>query len=471
MRLLEWFLKNILPILKKHLTTIIACCIVVISLSYAFSLSSQSCLLKNKWCGEDVDQYKDYSDNLFTGHGYTSHQVNNMYFIPRKENIYIPETIRHPAFPLLLTLGRLIYNKPPLLLFFNYMFFIGILFFTYKTAQILLKNDWLSLLVLFIVSFHAEMIYYTALLGNVDTFSAFTLVGFIYFSSKVFFNKVSHSFGNIIGASIFGIGAAMARENTPFFLLFFLVLLLCALHFFLKEKKIQKNVFIIFFVVLLSVLVWSVRLYTLTGQILVAVDAGTQLFDEHIVFTLHPTRQTKQMVYWYNVTAWKEMVALRNQGKTIPQANALIDGQIQKMTYNYLWQHKDITFTHVTISFYRLFTQLPFSWGDSIQFLRIKRYTFRFNLISFFVMLVFPLVILLRLKKRDRSFYFICCLWLSAFVFLLLSAFYHGAIMVNRGEIAVLPLVAILVICFAQMCYDWMRISFLPYISTCFMRK
>lgn len=440
-------------LLRKHFFSIVLTLVVTSAFFYAFSLTSSSCLVKGAWCGEDMDQYMDYSNNLLSGHGYSSRLVNNMYFIPLKENVYIPEIIRHPGFPLLLTSIRLFYNNPKILLFLNYVLYAGILFFTYKIAKMLLQNKWLALLVLCIVSFDATLLYFTALVGDADVLAAFAIAGFLYFFLKIslfYQSEKSHIVRNTIFASIFGILSVMSRDNTAFFILGIIVFsLILSVSFYRKifQKKYTVIVLGLIFIVLLA---WSVRLYVLTGRVIFSAEVGSQLFDEHIIFGLVQTPESIQMAHWYEKTAWEYIAQQRSRGVSILQANEVVDLKLENMTISYIIRHPGISWQHFTKGVYDIFTLSPFVWEKFDTFYINQRFTGLLGIFNYFVMLLFPVVVFFVRNKKATAFVFILSLWLILLSFLLVTALFHGTIMGTRASISVMPIISILVVIFIQ---------------------
>lgn len=445
--------RNVIGPLKKRFFTVVLFATVAIAFFYALSLSNSSCLTKGQWCGEDMDQYKDYSDNLLSGHGYSSHKVNNMYFVPLQENIYIPETVRHPGYTIVLTIGRLISNTPYMLLILNLFFYVSILYFSYKIAITFLKNKWLSLLTLIFISFDATLLYFTTRGGNADIFAAFSIAGFTYFFLKIsilYSEEKAHVLRNTIIAGIFGVCAVMSRDNTSYFVLGIIGLTLLLSKIPYGKFLSKKFLFICFLIVLMSLIAWSVRIYGLTGKILFSTEMGTQLFDEHIIFALVTNSETNTLAYWYEHTAWKYVAEQRKLGVSIPRVNAIIDVKLQNMTLTYIARHIDISWQHFVKATFDIFSSSPFYWEKFDSFFILKNLTTFFGKLYLYTMLLFPSIILFVKNKKSMTLVFSLLLWFVLFSFLLLSAFFHGTIMGTRGSFSVLPITVMLVIFYFQ---------------------
>jgi hypothetical protein len=147
-----------MDIIKKHLFLILTFIIIVSSFLYSLNLTQDSCLLKGIWCGQDMDQYVDYSDSILSGHGYSAHKVNNMYMLdPKKDDRYVAEIQRLPAYSILLTFGRLFYNSSKIILIYNYVFYFLILIYSFLLLKII-QLRWIAWFFFICLAFNPTLI-------------------------------------------------------------------------------------------------------------------------------------------------------------------------------------------------------------------------------------------------------------------------------------------------------------------------
>ena len=434
-------------IFKDLLLNFILMIISIIAIFYIQNLGSSSCMLKNIWCGQDIDQYIDYSDSLLSGHGFAAKKVTNMYFInPIKEKVYVPEVLRLPGYSLILTLGRYFNNNPRLLIYYNFLFYILILFYTAGILKIFVEKRIIPFAFI-LIAFNPTLLFYTAIIGNADTFACITLTGFTYHLLKLMQNK--KIILNTICTCLLGTLASFSRQNTVLSI-FPLLLIFSIISLYEKKKETFKyltliSLFIIFFLGL-----WTYRNYTIIGKPVLSVASGMQLFAEYIEFTPYSDNSTKNL-YGKLIGSHggeKYITAERKKGKTIPQAYASFNNYIEENMINYMIQNPKQILIHYNTAIKSIYLETTFNWPKKDFLSNLKVIDGYLQHILLYISLFVPLTFFIKIDKIQK--YLILSLWASSMIFIYISAFFHGIVIGNRGILPVLPLIIIIAITFLQ---------------------
>ncbi len=395
-----------------------------------------SCMQK-EWCGQDMDQYMDYSNSLLSGNGYSAQKVSNLYFLPPKEGQYIPETMRLPAFSLLLTAGRTIYSESTLLVIYNIAFIFLIHAYSYKLFLLFFKKDALFPLLLILLS--PSLLFYTTRMGNVDLFSYAMVTGFVYYAVLLYKKEMSRKI--IFLTFFFGVGAIFSRQNT---LLFILPVLLFPLLPLIKKRKLDRysRVFlglVVSFVILL--VVWVGRNYTITKSLAISTASESQLLNEYTYFSLFPNAETNKLVAWIHIDKAGEKYMQDQLKKNVPVGVAYVtfNKEIAKRTREYMLTHPKLVLNQFRISIASLFLDPTFQWNknDVMGFLKLLE-----KPLNTIILLGFIISPALCIKQFRRESIFIP-LWIGSITYVLFSAFYHGTVIGNRG---ILPLYTIIIL-------------------------
>ena len=435
--------------LKEYLNTHRFIFAVLIFVVPAVFLSLHSCAQK-EWCGQDIDQYKDYSDSLLAGKGYSASKVTNMYFVtPQPGVLYVQEILRLPAYSLVITLMRLVFDSPKVLAYSNLVFYFFTLTYTFLLGRKLLSPK-AGYLALVIVGLSPSLLFYSAILPSVDVFTAFCLVGFLYhlMCIRSTNTKVS-SIGHTVVTTIFALLAIFTRQNS-----FLIVLGMTAFLFILDyatDRKMLNSVrtklclyLIILICSVMSIILWSSRNQQVTGYFGMSFISGNQLFNEHIYFTPVPNQDSiaiyTQMVVQNGATKLVEtQLAL---GRTIPQAYAWYNNYISNITMQHILKYPAKTTSHYGYAIKDFF--YIYSFSVKTNFI-LRFYAFLYSIIipllvgglcTFFFVFLFT--------RRKSEFFILAMVWFLVFVFCATSAFVHGAVVGNRGIIPVLPFLALI---------------------------
>lgn len=421
---------------KKILFLII---ISIFSLIFALKLSLKSCLLKNEWCGQDMDQYIDYSNNLLTGHGFSSKSVSNMYFIdPQKNKEYIPEIQRLPSYPVAISLLRLIYNKPIIILIINYLFYIFILFYFYKISTLLNLGIY-TISIFAFLAFSPSLLYYLTQGGNVDIFATFLISSFSYYILRIYedFNVSIKSIS--IVAFITPI-ALLVRQNTALYIFPLIIVLLVSLYA-KKRMKAVKMVALILIIAVITVSSWILRNYMLVKKPVFSAASGMQLFAEYIIFSPYQNNTTYNLKEWFYAGEGGKLFIEKktNAGQTIVQAYVGFDEFITNIVYTYLFLHPINFINHYVYAVKSIFTAKSFSFEQKNLFNYLSIIQDGISNIYMYLFLLYPLLIINIVKKSFLLF----SLWVSTLTYILISAFYHGVVIGSRGSLPVLPVILI----------------------------
>lgn len=429
-----------MDIIKKHLFLILTFIIIVSSFLYSLNLAQDSCLLKGIWCGQDMDQYVDYSDSILSGHGYSAHKVNNMYMLdPKKDDRYVAEIQRLPAYSILLTFGRLFYNSSKIILIYNYVFYFLILIYSFLLLKII-QLRWIAWFFFICLAFNPTLIYYTALVGNADTFSAAALLGFVYHFNNISKSKLFKL--HMVVALILGILAVMSRQNTLLFIIPYILISL--VHYIQIKNERIKYIVIISGVILLTLLTWVTRNYFITGRPIISAASGSQLFTEYILFTPYPNSDSGIYADWYynKHGAVIYVNSQLNKGETIEEGYALYDKYITGIVLDYMIHNKRIVLYHYLAALNAFYTDTTFTWTNNDFMMTLKQYEKLISSVFSYILILFPLTFIL--LRKEKNLYIIMALWFSTSLYIYISAFFHGVVIGNRGLLPVLPIVLIM---------------------------
>lgn len=411
------------------------------ALAYSTYLSQYSCLLGEKWCGQDMDQYIDYSTNMMNGHGFSTHEVGNLYFIDlTKEKPYIPEILRLPAYSIVLTIGRLVYDKPFLALVYNYVFYIGILLFTILISKLYVSKVWVVITGI-LVAFNPTLLFYTSQMGNVDTFVCFSFLGYTYFILRII--KEGHLKKWTIAAAIFGVIATLSRQNTILFTLS-IPLGMSIISFITKQYQDKvKYMVLIIFIILGSMLGIAVRNYMIVGRPVVSALSGLQLFTEYIYFSPLKNNETQSLNQWFYTEngGGKFVASERKKGKSITLANIELNNKVKEIMVGYMVNHPKTVIKHFIVAMINIYAVTTFSWPYEASLQIIKNIDIWLSYWYLGISLVFFFVII---NNKKKDVYELIIIWISSMFFISLSAFFHGIVIGNRGILPVLPLIVIL---------------------------
>lgn len=395
----------------------------------------------DSWCGQDMDQYIDYSTSILTGHGYSAHTVSTLYFVHPESNLYIPETMRLPAYPLLLTIARLFYNQPLILLVVNILCISIIITYSYKLYTHFFTNSWWIPFLLLLVN--PTIIFYTTQMASVDIFTYAMVTGFTYHIIMLYKQKkVSiHTFF----AFLFGLGAIFSRQNTLLYILpvSFLPLLESIYVYRKHMHKLLKNTFFLLLVGFIFFLaLWVGRNFIITKSPTISTFSDLQLFNEYTYFSLFPNKQTKELVDWLYLDKTGEMYMSESiaKGMPIPVAFNQFNKIIHTKIMQYIFSHPNEIFLQFILSIKSFFLDTTFTWKSTTDILyRFKQVEVIINTILVSGVLISPFFY--RKLKREGKIY--VYMWIGLFLYVTVSAFFHGVVVGNRG---ILPLYTVFVL-------------------------
>lgn len=413
-----------------------------LSIIIALSLSTKSCLLDRIWCGQDMDQYLDYSDNLLSGHGFSAQKVSSMYFIdPAKEHIYIPEILRLPGYPLILSMGRIFYNKPLLALFYNFFFYAMILIYSLKLIKFFLSPPF-WLLAFSLIALNSTFVFYTTQMGNADVFAGFAIIGFTFHFLSLLKGKNVKI--NLVLCSALGILSILSRQNTSIFILPLIGIFILTL--IRQGKKTQiKYLITLFLIILLPMVIWIFRNFTLTHKPLISAASGMQLFSEHIQFSPYQNKTTAEITTWVTAGGGKNYISsFRKEGHTVPEAYALFDEYVRKITWGYIINNPSNTINQFALEVRSIYVEPSYSWEKKDILFFLKKIDTYVSSIYLYLMLLFPLIYF---KNKNLMPVYV---WAPLSLFIYVSAFFHGIIIGSRGLLPVLPLVIIFSVLFIE---------------------
>jgi len=414
----------------------------IVAIAYVINQSQHSCLLTNVWCGQDMDQYFDYSNSLLAGKGYSTYKVRNIYFIDLEEKVnYIPEILRLPSYSLMLTSARLLYDSPPVILFLNILFYLGLLIYSILLIRKIIPNI-LGSIVFAIIAFNPVSIFYTSFFSSVDMLVAFTLVGFVYHAISIFTNR--YIFWHTISAILFGVLCALSRQNT---LLFIYPLLTSALLIeFIVIRKILKNYLLIIIFITLALSVWIFRNYMIIGKISISEYSNMQLFAEYIYFTPYQTEETTALVSWLftNNGGINYIKNERKKGKSIPEAYSSLNSYVGGLIYRNMRDDPYRIIKHYIKGFESFFVGNTFLLENNKFINLLKNLYMHINKFIMHFMLIFPLLSIVAWRMRIKIDTLIYILWFASFTFIVISAFAHGIIIGNRGVLPVFSIITII---------------------------
>jgi hypothetical protein len=283
------------------------------------------------------------------------------------------------------------------------------------------------------VLFNPTILFYTAELGNVDTFTAFALLGFVFHITMLYKNKRIRL--HTIMATILGVVAVFSRQNILLFVFPFLVIFLLVNN----KIEIRKHLLIVLSVIFLSLSGWVVRNYIITGNPSLSAMSGMQLFTEHIYFGSKKTPMTEDLIKWLYVDKGGEKYIQKEikTGKTIPQAYASLDSYMSKQTVNYIINNPQPTIEHYGKAIGSIYTSTTFSWTKEDVMFYLKIFEMYLN---WGILITFPFFPLMYFLNKDKNFVLLLNLWTSLFLFVYTSAFFHGVVIGNRGVLPIFPL-------------------------------
>ncbi|HYD35464.1 MAG TPA: hypothetical protein VD999_05330 [Vitreimonas sp.] len=399
------------------------------------------------WCGQDVDQYKDYSDSQLTGQGFAAKYVVNMYYLdPKTFNDYVPEVMRLPAFSSLISLGRLIYDHPRLLLFYNYLSVCLIALYTY----LLLKEfvHWsIGMIGFSLVILNPVLLFYGAMMGNVDIIVTAGIIATVYHFNRVLKTEPHQKyywwkFGSALGWCVFTI---FSRQNTLIFILPYMVLAIGQRYFTHQKNKAILWSGLIIVITLGLMTTWMIRNYAHTRHFMLSAASGGQLFMEFTHFTAYPTPESKQLYDWYSSPqgAKAMMAEKRAAGIPVAQAYTEIDDHLAGLAWEYISSHLHILKPHLIKSLTGFYTGSTFSWERQDLLKWLSTYQKPLHTFYLWATLLFPLPLLI-----TKKWWHIPSLswWLPLHTFIFLSAFFHGTVIGSRGYLPMIPL-SIIMIC------------------------
>lgn len=419
-----------------------------------FSYFKTSCMY-TAWCGQDMDQYLDYSTSLLQGHGYSAHLVSTLYFVATKDGLYIPETMRLPAYPLLLTLGRMLYNTPQLLIGFNILFISIILWYSYRLFLLFFDDTWWMPFIILLVN--PTILFYTTQMANVDLFTYAMVTGFIYHTICLYAKK--RSLIHIIATCIFGLGAIFSRQNTLLFILPVVGLPIfenISLYFKDKKQLFFNSFFIVCTVFILFLGVWVGRNFLITKTPTISTFSDLQLFNEFVYFSLFPNKETKDLVKWLytDKSGEKYMNEQIARQISIPVAFTAFNKQIRERNRNYILSHPQQVFYQSVLATKSFFLDTTFVWTKPDLLFHLKQKEYWVNLMLLLGTLCYPL---LHLMKKDKN-KFMLYMWSGVVCYVLLSAFFHGTVVGNRG---ILPVYSVIVLLSFKSVADILRRVFM----------
>jgi len=423
-------------------------CHLLIILVFTFNivvLSLKSCS-QREWCGQDIDQYKDYSDSLLLGKGFSASKVVNMYFVdPKPGVLYVPEILRLPGYSVLISAGRLFYDSPKIVIYFNILFYLFVLYFSFHLAKRLSLGR-LSYAVLVVVGINPTLIFYTAILPSVDIFTAFCLTGFVYFFLGLDGAR-SYIPQRLIVVTLLAIMAIFTRQNT-LLIVFGLIVALVFWKYVRKEKLNLSWYIFILVASIMSVLAWSARNYFITGYFGMTFYEGNQLFSEHIYFTPYPNKDSIGLSTWaFGHWGAKDIIDERlNMGESIPQAYAFYNKFMYLLTLDHIVKYPQKTSGHFATAVKDFFLVYPFPGEKNILILFLKGLFDFINKLFILGLALTPLLLLFKRTAANR--YLLFSLWFLVLLFTLLSSFFHGVVVGNRGVLPVVSLLTLfLVVC------------------------
>lgn len=396
--------------------------------------------MRSSWCGQDIDQYKDYSDSMLAGKGFSANAVVNMYYIdPRIGKLYVPEILRLPGYPVLLSAMRFFIDSPIIILWSNALFYGFSLLYTSKLVDSKLSVK-ASILLILLTALNPTLLFYTFILPSVDVFAAFCLVGFVFHLSKAAIRR-GHT-GHIIFATVLSVFGLFTRQNLlPVFIGVYLYVLVLS-----KQAVNKKHIFVSLLISITVLSAWSYRNYLLTGKYTLSSLSGAQLFGEHIYFTPYPNADSTRL-YKMEIT---------NGGFKMKMADYMRSGFPVTQSYSKLDSYaQNITFSHIRSNPQKLLHELPLAYklfitGSSFGKSNINAVAYLqevFGFLNKVIMYLFPISLLYGLIFKFRARTVFIGILLALFIFI--SVFYHGSVVANRGLIPVWPLLAMYFSCVA----------------------
>ncbi|PIR43604.1 hypothetical protein COV24_02150 [candidate division WWE3 bacterium CG10_big_fil_rev_8_21_14_0_10_32_10] len=433
-----------MKLLKENIFPII---IIVIGIFYVYHLSLESCLHK-EWCGQDIDQYKDYSDSILSGHGFAASNVANIYFVtPDPGNLYIPEILRLPSFSYFITILRLIYDNPLVLVYLNLFLYLGILIYTYLFARMYLGKFYSSL-VLLLVAFYPTLLFYSGIYANVDIFSCFMFMGYIFHVLK--FENFSFSYKHVFMALLYGTLAILSRQNAlPIILI--PALYICLNSIFRRKIGYKfKRALLVLSIMILVLFGWSYRNYTIVNSLGLSFYSGNQLYSEHIIFTRFPNQAS---IYLYNWAKSDKGITFYIQnriknGDTIAKAYVSYNSFMKNIMFEHIFKYPIKTLNEYVFSYKTFFMVYPFSSGDNAFLFNLMRI---YNFINYFILILLPIFPILIYAKKDllsEKYEGLIFLWFSTNLYCFASTFFHGTTIGNRGVLPIFPIIVFICIYF-----------------------
>jgi hypothetical protein len=387
-----------------------------------------------------MDQYLDYSTSLLQGHGYSAHLVSTLYFVETKDGLYIPETMRLPAYPLLLTLGRVFYNAPQLLIGFNILFISIILWYSYRLFLLFFDDTWWMPFIILLVN--PTILFYTTQMASVDLFTYAMVTGFMYHVTYLY--KKKRSWVQIIATCLFGLGAIFSRQNTLLLILPVVGLPIfenISLYFKDKKQLFFNSFFIVCTVFVLFLSVWVGRNFLITKSPTISTFSDLQLFNELVYFSLFPNNETKDLVKWLytDKSGEKYMNEQIARHVSIPVAFSAFNKQIRERNRNYILSHPQQVFYQSVLATKSFFLDTTFVWTKPDLLFHLKQKEYWVNLMLLLGVLCYPFLYLKNNDKNHLMFY----IWTGVVCYVLLSAFFHGTVVGNRG---IIPLYSVIVL-------------------------
>lgn len=402
------------------------------SLSYLLAIEHNSML---NW-GADSDTYWDLSTNILNNYAFE-------YTVDKDTYQTLSMTERLPLYPILLSLFRVIHDDLSVAFYLNYCIYSLYVFYIEKIGLLLLNNKKYLYIFILVATLNPSVI------KNIQTISLdllctllITALTYHILSIKKEPNK---KIRNILIISSYTLACVFTKPN----LLFYLI----PLYFILVFNK-NYILFIPVIILISGVTFWSYRNYTLTDFFLYTTQSGRMLYVEYVYFNKEEAQRINKDYF---------ARALVNKDTSYNKAHVQTDRILVKETIEYCTFNKInclktfmsgiksiITKTYYPMEYIIIskITGVHYDYRSDPpqinvnnlrknEILILKFFTNLSSLYSNFLLFLTGLIILklFKSKYQDDAMKAIA---VSALMFIIGSAFFHGVYVGDRGLLPVL---------------------------------
>ncbi|MEK6590636.1 MAG: hypothetical protein AABZ11_08150 [Nitrospinota bacterium] len=463
--------------------------------------------------GIDSGEYWDLAGNLLEGRGFVDKGSGGWLYYSSPD--FVPHVVRLPVYPVLLSLGRALWNDIEVGFFLNYTLFIILVFYSAKLVNFLFGHIGrleIIVLAIFMIFSPISVILLQGIQSDLTAAAFSTIFSYhilrcqpIYTMQPMSGERQRISILHLISASIFGIFAILTRPNTMT-----LILPLPFLMLFISKSVRRQAIIIngvVFLICLMAVIGWSARNFRLTGQFTPSLHSIAILYTVYVSNNVDSEETVYSM--WQNDRTRREYIRdAIEEGKTPLQAQGLLASKLKSVTLSYIWSHpvhfaQRLLFSYVNVfvgSYYRLsfvtasrLTGLKLGDNNRLDFNKLShdypllsRITVGIQLIDlmlhhFLMLLVFlftlPILFLCKNKDIGRSVayctqkfqpdcaenrlwrHYIIVLFIASSLFIIVSG--AGNVMEARLRFPILPFFSIFLLCLIPfLCDFWNRLQF-----------